>query len=138
MITAPEKPAVARRTFDGVPDSIPTTRQWGSDRLHELGVTPTEDFRYDFQLVLSELVTNAMVHTHSGDPNGTFAVRLKVYPDRVRVEVRDAGPLAGRTPTRRTPKLAAEHGRGLRLVDALTERWGRLPVGTGMWAEVTR
>ncbi|WP_116246862.1 ATP-binding protein [Nocardiopsis sp. FIRDI 009] len=137
MITAPQKPqhpTIIRHTFDGTTHAARHARAWARHRLEALGVEPPTDL----ELILSELATNAVAHSHSGDPGGTLAVRLKVYPDRVRVEVRDAGPLTGRTPTRRTPPLTAQHGRGLLLVDAFSRKWGRLPVGTGMWAEVAR
>jgi anti-sigma regulatory factor (Ser/Thr protein kinase) len=124
----------ARHTFPGVPASIEKARVWARDRLTNQGVDVPEDLA----LVLSELATNAIQHTRSGAPSGTFAVRLIVHPDRVRVEVRDNGPRGARTPTRRTATLNAERGRGLLLVDAVALTWGALPTGSGVYAEVPR
>ncbi|NYJ36380.1 anti-sigma regulatory factor (Ser/Thr protein kinase) [Nocardiopsis aegyptia] len=90
-------------------------------------------------LILSELATNAVHHTRSGLPEGRFAVRLLVRSDRLRLEVRDGGPLGNVHPLRRsTSDPLAEHGRGLVLVDSFAARWGRLPNGHGMYAEVDR
>ncbi|MFE1471761.1 ATP-binding protein [Nocardiopsis dassonvillei] len=126
--------AVARRSFPGVPDSVAHVRVWVEQTCAQWQVRVPEVLT----LVASELVSNAIAHTHSGLPGGQFATRLLLYPDRMRLEVRDAGPLSGRTPLCRTPALTAEHGRGLVLVDALTTGWGRLPAGTGTFAELPR
>jgi anti-sigma regulatory factor (Ser/Thr protein kinase) len=126
--------AVARRSFPGVPDSVAHVRDWVEQTCAHWQVPVPEVLT----LVASELVSNAIAHTHSGLPGGQFATRLLLSPDRMRLEVRDAGPLSGRTPLRRTPALTAEHGRGLVLVDALATGWGRLPAGTGTFAELTR
>jgi len=83
------------------------------------------------ELVVTELVTNALLHAH-----GPVRVRVGVTHDRVRVTVSDG--------SRRLPhRPAGDHegmtGRGLRLVDALTARWGvrRVHDGKSVWAEVT-
>ncbi len=82
-------------------------------------------------LVVSELVTNAVVHTRS-----QVTVRLRLRPDRLLVEVEDQDS--------RLPVLQ-EHdgsdalgGRGLPLVDALSARWGSepCPAGKVVWAEL--
>ncbi|WP_017573286.1 ATP-binding protein [Nocardiopsis halotolerans] len=126
--------AVARRSFPGVPDSAARVREWSEWTCAQWQVAVPETLT----LVASELASNAVCHTRSGQPGGQFATRLLLLPDRIRLEVRDAGPLSGRTPLRRTPALTAEHGRGLVLVDALATSWGRLPVGTGAFAELPR
>lgn len=82
------------------------------------------------ELVVSELVTNA-VHAsvdRDGRPRysadtGLACVHLRLSTDglAVLVEVWDE---TTRPPTPVQPGLAAEGGRGLLLVDALTERWG--------------
>jgi serine/threonine-protein kinase RsbW len=96
-----------------------TLRGWGLDALIEV-----------VALLAGELVTNAVVHTHS-------AVSLVVgrADHAVRVEVHDASP--GR------PELGMaagddEGGRGLALVDALATRWGVDADATGksVWFEV--
>lgn len=83
-------------------------------------------------VVVSELVTNSVLH--AGTPS---EVVVAVDEVRVRVEVHDGDPTL---PTMRTPSPETVAGRGLMLVDALTDRWGCAP-GTGgkvVWFEVDR
>ena len=70
----------------------------------------------DAALVLTELVTNALLH--GGPP---VRLRLRELPAGVRLEVADRGadlPVAARRSS------VAMTGRGLALVDALTRSWG--------------
>ena len=72
------------------------------------------------KLVVSELVTNAVLHAPESP---TISVGLGLTDDLVRVLVTDRG--LGE-PQRRGPPDpgTAETGRGAWLVDAFTERWG--------------
>jgi anti-sigma regulatory factor (Ser/Thr protein kinase) len=86
----------------------------------------------DVSLCVSELATNALVH---GVPPGRgFLLRVRYDGAVLRVEVHDSG--SG------WPCLAegaGEGGRGLRIVDALADKWGvghRDP-GKVVWAEFT-
>lgn len=69
----------------------------------------------DAVLVLSELAANAVRHSRSGEPGGTFTIRAEIAPgSRVLLEVRDQGG-----PWR--PRDGSDQGgRGLRIVDKLT------------------
>ncbi|MEU3017307.1 ATP-binding protein [Nocardiopsis sp. NPDC007018] len=124
----------ACRRFPGQRDHVREVRIWARETLSTWGVGVPEDLA----LVITELATNAVDHTFSGDEGGIFTVRLYLHGDHVRVVVRDAGPRAGRTPTRRTPVPTALHGRGLTLVAACSTSWGALRYGTGVFAEVPR
>ncbi|MFI9061395.1 ATP-binding protein [Streptomyces sp. NPDC053429] len=89
------------------------------------------------ELVVSELVTNAL--RHSGAPRGRdIGVRLARREGRVRVEVSDAGAVVDLAP--QTATAGDERGRGLAIVAALAERWGCRPrphgIGKAVWAEV--
>jgi anti-sigma regulatory factor (Ser/Thr protein kinase) len=77
-----------------------------------------DDVRGSAALLISELATNALLYGE-----GEFAVSVSYLPDdrAARVEVRDAGP---GQPAIQNPDNSAEHGRGLRLVQALATRWG--------------
>jgi anti-sigma regulatory factor (Ser/Thr protein kinase) len=89
------------------------------------------------QLIVSELVTNSIVHTRSGRDGGTVTVELTSDGGRVRVEVTDDG--GPELPRVRPVDVGAESGRGLQLVDALADAWGwdQDPGGgTITWAEV--
>lgn len=78
-------------------------------------------------LCVSELVTNALVHSRSGLPGGRVTVAISVCSgqDRLRISVRDDGPRAVR-PARSGPGTTglAESGRGLRIVAAVAADWG--------------
>lgn len=83
-------------------------------------------------LLVSELVTNAVLHASS-------AVELTVRRQRgrVRVVVADASPKA---PQRRTYKEEATTGRGLEMVELLAEQWGvdtSAGGGKAVWFEVS-
>ncbi|WP_255495642.1 ATP-binding protein [Nocardiopsis sp. FR4] len=124
-----------RTSFPGIPESVGAARTWVTARFTDQGIEPPEGLI----LVLSELATNAISHTRSGNAGGQFAVRTLVYSDRVRVEVRDGGPFENTHPLHPSaPELLAEHGRGLILVNALASSWGRLTNGRGVFAEVLR
>ncbi|MCC9311239.1 ATP-binding protein [Kitasatospora sp. RB6PN24] len=83
------------------------------------------------ELLLSELVTNAVVH---GKPDGTrILVKLAVRDDVLRVEVHDR--IEG-TPLPRQAAADAMSGRGLCLVDSLALRWGCGPRGDGYLGKV--
>lgn len=96
------------------------TRQlahWGLDEL-----------AFTTELVVSELVTNAMRYA-------TGSIRLRLIRERALVcEVLDGGATA---PHLRHPRTTDEGGRGLLLVSQLTQRWGTrfLPEGKIIWAE---
>lgn len=81
-------------------------------------------------IVVSELATNAVRHAHSGP-----AVTLTSTPGGVRITVTDS---SGQPPLVHRPAPADRAGRGLHLVDQLTNRWGVLlgPAGKAVWAEL--
>jgi anti-sigma regulatory factor (Ser/Thr protein kinase) len=84
------------------------------------------------QLVLvgCELVTNAVLHART-----ELGLALELYPDRVRVSVRDQ---ASTPAALRHYRPEALTGRGLAMVDAVSRSWGVDPAGTGkrIWAEI--
>jgi len=83
-------------------------------------------------LCVSELVTNAIIHTVAG-----CEVRLVLDHDVLTISVRDGGTTRGH-PGSSAEDLLAVHGRGLRLVDALSSRWGSEvgDVGMTVWCEL--
>jgi GAF domain-containing protein/anti-sigma regulatory factor (Ser/Thr protein kinase) len=88
--------------------------------------------RHDTELVASELLANA--YQHAAPP---VLVRVLASEDRVRIEVQDASP---RPPVRALVSEENMTGRGLALVEALSERWGFRPEeggGKSVWAELT-
>lgn len=86
----------------------------------------------DVELVVSELVTNAVRHGH-----GRITMHLEVAPDRVVVGVQDEG--AAR-PAPRQPDVSEVNGRGLALVAILATEWGVRPEPGGgkvVWCVLT-
>jgi anti-sigma regulatory factor (Ser/Thr protein kinase) len=83
-------------------------------------------------LLTSELVTNAIVHTASGAPEGSVTIVVIDVPDGVLIEVIDDG--SPETPVVKGDLFAA-NGHGLYLVQQLAAQWGYLrnPGGTTVW-----
>jgi serine/threonine-protein kinase RsbW len=75
----------------------------------------------DALICLSELVSNAVVHSRSSQPGGTFTVRVRLADQRLRVEVCDQG---GRWHSPGRSSTDEPDGRGLFIVSQLTTRWG--------------
>jgi serine/threonine-protein kinase RsbW len=103
-------------------------RRFVTGALVAAGVTQSEAV----PVVVSELVTNSVLH--AGTPS---RVVVSIDTDCVRIEVHDADPTL---PTMRAPTPETVTGRGLVLVDALTDRWGCAPDGAGkvVWFELDR
>ncbi len=83
------------------------------------------------ELLTSELVTNALVHT-----DHDAVLTATVSPGGLRVEVRD---FVGRRPRLRMPDTDdGTHGRGLILVQSLADAWGVRTHGVGksVWFEL--
>ena len=72
------------------------------------------------QLVVSELVTNAVLHAPESP---TISVGLRLTEDLVRVLVTDGGLDEAERRAQPDP-WTAESGRGVWLVDAFADRWG--------------
>ncbi|MEV7061905.1 SpoIIE family protein phosphatase [Streptomyces collinus] len=111
-----------------VPQAVGHARRFARRTLRSWGVTAEYDA---VLLVVSELVTNALVHT-----DGKVRMDLTLVNDRLRVAIADASP---RSPVRPTSiGWEATGGRGILLVEALSATWGTLPVSGGkqVWAEL--
>ncbi|MFJ9815704.1 ATP-binding protein [Streptomyces sp. NPDC101151] len=95
-------------------------RHWGRPDRSEIA-----------ELLTSELVTNALVHT-----DDDAVLTAVVSPRGLRVEVRD---FVARRPRLRAPDTGEDtHGRGLVLVQSLADAWGVRPHGVGksVWFEL--
>ncbi|MEU2062661.1 ATP-binding protein [Streptomyces sp. NPDC013455] len=95
-------------------------RHWGKPGRSEIA-----------ELLTSELVTNALVHT-----DDDAVLTAVVVPGGLRVEVRD---FVARRPEVRAPGTDEDtHGRGLVLVQSLADAWGvrRHGVGKSVWFEL--
>ncbi len=83
------------------------------------------------RLLVSELVTNAVVHGQ-----GDITLRATLDEDRVLVEVIDEG--GGFELTVREHDFTSVGGRGLAIVDAEASRWGIHEGTTHVWFELER
>ncbi|MFE3742769.1 ATP-binding protein [Streptomyces sp. NPDC059134] len=119
----------------GAPESVRAARAYVREFVAFHVPDTGERQADDLQLVVSELVTNAV--RYGTEPGDSVLVVLAVTGTRVRVEVRD--------PVRRRPRFRVasqerDRGRGLIIVEALAECWGVAdrPFGKAVWAEVAR
>ncbi|MFE8005468.1 ATP-binding protein [Streptomyces sp. NPDC057418] len=116
------------------PAEVGRARRWARSRLTGSGMED-EPLAETVVLLISELVTNAVVHT--GCP---AVLRMLFGPTgsgTVRVEVADT---SCRPPRPRHAEGGDTNGRGLELVDGLADRWGWQPEGAGkrIWCEIDR
>lgn len=122
-IASAEERILARRTFPGQPGQVSVARRWLAQMIDGFAASD------DVLLACSELATNAIMHSASGQPGGQFTVRLAIRQDIVRIEVLDqGGGWAGRKETLGYEDDQAENsgqcGRGLTIVAAITDAWG--------------
>lgn len=89
------------------------------------------------ELLTSEIVTNALVHTNRGaEVTATLLDSCTASAsDLLRVEVRD---FVSRQPRMRVTDCNGTHGRGLMLVQTLADAWGVRSQGAGkvVWFEL--
>jgi serine phosphatase RsbU (regulator of sigma subunit)/anti-sigma regulatory factor (Ser/Thr protein kinase) len=106
--------------FSPLTATIPLGRHLFSDWLEQLSVNEAE--RDDLLLVASELASNAVRHA-SGAPTA-LALRAWAEADSIVVEVEDDGPgfeMGERYYDDETPDTELENGRGLYVVEALSD-----------------
>jgi anti-sigma regulatory factor (Ser/Thr protein kinase) len=75
----------------------------------------------DAEVIVSELASNAVLHSDSGRPAGTFRLRLAVTFDAVEISVTDAGGTPN-APRLAWPDVEDTHHRGLLVVNALAQQ----------------
>ena len=100
------------RTFPAEPRSVPEARRFATDALRD---APT-DVREAVELMVSELATNGVRHAGT-----SFEVTILRSGSEIRVEVTDRGK---GIPQMRSPTPDEPTGRGLRIIDLLSEQWG--------------
>ena len=91
----------------------------------------------DLLVLVSEVASNAVKHTASGD-GGAFEVAVWVTSNSARVEVGDQGGASEPRLADDRPADVLTGGRGLRIVDNLAVEWGHAgdELGRVVWFEV--
>ncbi|KPC62244.1 ATP-binding protein [Streptomyces chattanoogensis] len=119
------------------PAEVGRARRWARSRLMGSGIGADEPLAETLILLISELVTNAVVHTGSAAKLRMCFSGAGAVVGTVRVEVVDA---SARPPRQRHADGEDTNGRGLELVDGLADRWGWQQEGAGkrIWCEVDR
>jgi len=119
-VTAWDETAAAarakRRVFPGRPEQVAHARRFVARALAGCSVTG------EAILCVSELATNALLHTASGN-EGEFEVIVQQGRSWIRIAVTDEG--SSTTPTPRALDATSEDGRGVGLVALIAERWGQ-------------
>ncbi|MFG3439954.1 ATP-binding protein [Nonomuraea sp. NPDC047897] len=107
-----------------VPEAAGQARALTHEVLTSWGLAAEAD---DVVLIVSELVTNAVVHAEA-----PIELRLLAGDRMLRGEVVDHSK---RVPQPVVATLDQEHGRGLALVEAHCDRWGvdPMPTGKAVW-----
>ncbi|MFC8246716.1 SpoIIE family protein phosphatase [Streptomyces chartreusis] len=112
-----------------LPDAVMHARRFTARTLRRWNVQGAADA---VLLVVSELVTNALVHTQ-----GSVRLDLVLRGNRVRISVSDSSPRAPAKPV--IVDWESTGGRGLLLVEAVSDASGSVPVAGGkqVWSEIT-
>lgn len=108
------------------PTSAGAAREFVASRLRAWGRCPQVD---DAVLIIGEMFNNALMHAPSPD----YVVAIGCDNGKLRLEMWDSSPCR---PTVLPLDLEDEHGRGMRLVSAMSEKWGSWVTAAGkcVWA----
>ncbi|AJF63973.1 ATP-binding protein [Streptomyces vietnamensis] len=112
-------------TLPSDPASVPTARRYVADVLDGWGLDGADDLADAIRLMVSELATNAVLHTFGQSPTFTVDVRLE-REERLHIGVTDSHP---RWPRRLPAAVQQDNGRGMVIIRSLAaEAGGRLSV----------
>lgn len=107
------------RRFRRQPESVPAARRFVRDVLRD----QPRDVREAVELMATELATNCVQHAKT-----SFELTINHGQEQIRIEVSDTGP---GHPVPRSPTPKERRGRGLRLVEAMSDSWGVDPSSRG-------
>jgi anti-sigma regulatory factor (Ser/Thr protein kinase) len=130
-----DSPAVAACPLSPGAQSGRTARRFTRNTLRDWGLASLAD---DAEAIVGEFVANAVSHATraaaAADSGQQLGLRLLRRTGEVMCAVLDPSDLA---PVLRMPDRNEEAGRGLQMVDALSDVWGWSPVtgrGKAVWA----
>jgi anti-sigma regulatory factor (Ser/Thr protein kinase) len=128
--SSPPRPGPARTAEIELPRSPDAGRQARAFVERHCGTDVADRVVRDAKLLATELVNNAVIHGE-----GRITLRAQIRDDAIRVEVIDEG--SGNVPAIREEGEGDEPGgRGLRIVEALSARWGTFEGTTHVWADI--
>jgi anti-sigma regulatory factor (Ser/Thr protein kinase) len=114
-------------------DQVKAARGFVARILRELA-EPDDAIVHSAMLLTSELVTNAIRHSRSGECGGSVRLVVLEVPDGICVEVTDSGS-ADDSPVVKDDVYTCD-GHGLFLVEAVADQWGYrrgADAGTTVW-----
>lgn len=116
------------REFAPDPGAARDARQFVLDS----GWSDEEDSNLRLATVVSELVTNAILHART-----PFTVQVRKSSETIRVDVTDE---SDEMPVKRPHDVTEVTGRGLHIVEKLADNWGvfKNPRGKTVWFELAK
>jgi anti-sigma regulatory factor (Ser/Thr protein kinase) len=136
-----DAPSVMALTLTPGPQPARSARRFTRSTLTRWSLNPLIE---DAEVIVAEFVANALCHAgrdqqpedRRGSAKSDTRIGLRLFrrPGEVMCAVLDPSDAA---PVLNTPRQDAECGRGLQLVDALSDVWGWSPVvgrGKAVWA----
>ncbi|MEU7160207.1 ATP-binding protein [Streptomyces chrestomyceticus] len=126
-------PPASHPTFPGTSRAAAHARTYARQIVERSVPGIAEGPVRDVELVVSELVTNAI--RYGTEPGDRITVAVIASLSGVRIEVHDP---VRRRPRHKPHKPARQRGRGLLVVGALANSWGVAdrPLGKIVWAEL--
>ena len=125
-------------SFTSTPRGARLARRLVSHRLNDWGHPYTSPANETVTLIAAELTANAVQHGHQ--PGRDFHLRLTFAEAAGVLNIEVTDTQTERLPSPGAPAPDVESGRGLPLVDALTDDWGFTPrpgaPGKTVWEEL--
>lgn len=126
MTTADEWPLQTCLELGAFPGAVSCARLHAKQVLWEWGLTGLSE---SAELLVSELLTNAVHASRPITPPSIVRIWLLSDSAKVLILVWDANP---KPPIRLEATDDSEHGRGLLIIDTISDRWGwYVPLGIG-------
>jgi anti-sigma regulatory factor (Ser/Thr protein kinase) len=122
-------PDPTQRFFSATPSSVGEARHFALTTLSFWDLSVRAD---DIQLCVSELASNALAHGTAAGHG--FLLKIEADDDFVRLEVHDS---RNSLPEVRHPQETDTSGRGLLIIEELSDGWGveeRRPFGKVVWS----
>ncbi|WP_052434176.1 ATP-binding protein [Streptacidiphilus melanogenes] len=134
-----DRPTALARMWSvtSAPETVPMMRRRIQNKLASWEIDLDGDLDYGVRLVVSELVTNAILHSETP----VLSVSLVVSPDRDELFIAVEDGHADHPTLRPSGNdNLPENGRGLRIVSDTVSRWGVEPTDKGkrVWAVIPR